>query len=138
MPHVQTIQPHLIGVTFFVPKTIFFVAGVAIELAAQQICGFFVLFFFGFLVQQQQRTAGRHVVDVVIFQLIGADATVFLHKMVDVFFDVVVIPYIASMLPKAFETFKYEALLVIPTGEFVGTHQDGVFVGVHKGFGHPH
>ena len=115
MPHVQTIQPHLIGVPFFVPKAIFFVAGVAAELAAQQVCGFFVLLLFSFLVQQQQRTASRHVVDVVIFQFISADAAIFLYKMVDVFFDVVVIPNITGMLPKAFKTFKHKALLVIPT-----------------------
>ena len=49
--HVETVEPHLVGINFLVPEASFFGAGMRAELITQMISRFLVFFFSGYPIE---------------------------------------------------------------------------------------
>ena len=137
--HVQSVEPHLIGVALFVPKAALFRAGLLGKLLPEQVGGLAVLLAVGegLLGEQQQGPARCDVVDVELVQLVRADAAVGLHVAVHRALDEVEVAGVGGAVPHPFDAPQQHAGFVIPAVRFSFFHvRHRIAVGHEHGVGH--
>jgi hypothetical protein len=112
--HVEAIEPHLPGITFFVPEAAVLGAGVRGQLGAEEFCGFAVPFLAGHAVEAEDGFAGSDMVDVVIIELIAVDGTIGLDKGADQFFHIGLVTFFAQAGVQLEECVAEEPAGIIP------------------------
>ena len=103
--HVQSIQPHLVGIYFFVPIPSLIGSGMGFHLVSQLLQGFEVLGLPCYLIQCHQDFAIVYIVDIIVRRFVGADISFFIYIKVHRLLDVLKPLFLASNLPNLFNAF---------------------------------
>jgi hypothetical protein len=82
LTHVEPVEPHLRGIDLLVPEASVRRPWLLFQLLTQQSGRLLVLFLFGVLVKSKESSAGENIIEVVILQLVGANSTVGIYKVV--------------------------------------------------------
>ena len=70
--------------------------------------------------KQQQDSSVENIIEVVVFEFIGLDGAVVVHKTIHAVLDVAEIFSISRVVPDTFQALQHDALIVIPLLWFAG------------------
>src|ERR1035437_9799313 len=112
--HVETIEPHLVGIALFVPESAGGGSRHMHQIVIEQGGSLGVAWIGSGGVQEQKLAAQQDVVLLEFFRLPGGDGAICADKLIDRALDVVEVARIGSIKPEGIHAIEQRAQLVVP------------------------
>ena len=112
--HIDTVQPHLVGIDLLVPEAPFLSAWMGPQLLPQQRSSLFVALVTGGFVQEEQQLALVDLVKIVLFRTIGPDAAIWTDEFVNIPLDKGIDFLLTGFLPQLLQGKESYTGLVMP------------------------
>src|SRR6185437_4033545 len=114
--HIEPVEPYLLRIFLFVPEAAFASARLFAQLTSQCRGGLVIVLLPRDLIEHQQDATAEHVIEVIVFQLIGADIAFLIDEAIHLVLDVFEITRIPGVVPKALQPFPDYAFVIGPAG----------------------
>src|SRR6186713_395505 len=96
--HIETIQPHLVRISEFMPEASLFRSWLPVQLFTEKLSRLFILFFFGSMIERKENSSWCDVIEIVFQNIIGFNTAIGLDIFVHHFFYVVEVCGILCLL----------------------------------------
>src|SRR5437868_13019688 len=96
------------------PKPAFVGTRMVTQLLTDRSCGGIIFFFAGYIIEQQQISPRRNIVQIVLVRFVSSDLSIITYKEVHAFLNIAEILAIAGSFPNLFNSAKHEPLVVGP------------------------